>query len=173
MLEEEYHCFPYPFLYKVSRDPAHCARSSILQEGYHCFPYPFLSEVSRDPAHCARSSILQEEYHCFPYPFLSEVSRDPALHCARSSILVLGITRYTLLVFPYHSTLLGRVFDQKGQEQRKRGILAQMTSIWNIQFPLRFEHVLMNIPVFFCRKFPVLHSTACTLHIYTSRVTYI
>jgi hypothetical protein len=62
--------------------------------------------------------MLQEEYHCFPYPFLSEVSRDPA-QCALSSILVLGITRYTFLVFPFHSIciyaeLLGRVFDQKG-----------------------------------------------------------
>ncbi len=71
--------------------------------------------------------MLLEEYHCFPYPFLSEVSRDPA-HCARSSILVLGITRYTFLVFPFplyiYSVLLGRVFGQKGaraEEKRHTG----------------------------------------------------
>ncbi len=108
---------------------------------------------------------------------------SPAL-CSQLNI---GSRDYTLHIpcfsFPLymHTVLLGRVFDQKGaRAEEKRHTRANekyLQHAWikkfHVQFPLRFEHVLMNIPVFFCRKFPVLHSTAYTLHIYTTRVTYI
>jgi hypothetical protein len=61
--------------------------------------------------------MLPGRISLFSLSFLVRGFQDPA-HCARSSILVLGITRYTLLVFPFplymYTVLLGRVFDQKG-----------------------------------------------------------
>jgi hypothetical protein len=82
--------------------------------------------------------MLQEEYHCFPYPFLYEVSRDPA-HCARSSILVLGITRYTFLVFPFHSTCILYFKDEylirRGQEQEPHRTIPNHAITYWVKLP--------------------------------------